>query len=394
MKNLWKENTPQTFWQTSPAIADEIWFQAVEKSVSALNLQKELSDLDQIYAMTLGEEQFGDDRYDLGSMKRLYYELKPLLPRFVINILKKLNSSMTTDEFLLNWPEEDKYIQFQWETLKNVLDISGKTDLQFMHFWPEGKRFAFTLTHDIESEKGQSFVRNVADLEEELGFRSSFNFVPEKYRLDFELMEELRNRGFEIGVHGLKHDGKLFSNKDEFYRRAEKINNYLNDFGAVGFRSPLCHRNPEWMQALNVEYDLSFFDTDPFEPILGGSMSIWPYKLGKFIELPYTLVQDSTLRYTLEKSEPDLWLDKVNFIEKYYGMALLNSHPDYLQDSTLFEIYKNFLIGVKEKGNYWHALPNEVAAWWKDRMSGTSMQNVHRAKLGDIKFDQGIVQIK
>ena len=31
------------------------------------------------------------------------------------------------------------------------------------------------------------------------------------------------------------------------------------------------------MQALEIEYDLSFFDTDPCEPIPGGTMSIWPF---------------------------------------------------------------------------------------------------------------------
>ena len=45
------------------------------------------------------------------------------------------------------------------------------------------------------------------------------------------------------------------------------------------------------MRHLEIEYDLSFFDTDPFEPIPGGTMSIWPFFIGHFVELPYTLAR-------------------------------------------------------------------------------------------------------
>ena len=206
-------------------------------------------------------------------------------------------------------------------------------------------------------------------MEEDLGFRSSFNFVPERYQIDLNLMDELRNRGFEIGVHGLKHDGKLFSSRNEFDRRVTKINQYLKEFGAVGFRTPLTHRNPMWMQELNVEYDLSFFDSDPFEPIPGGAMSIWPFFVGHFVELPYTLVQDYTLTSVLGETTPKVWLEKVDFIERYSGMALVNSHPDYLSGSTTGDVYRQFLISMKERNGYWHALPSEVANWWRKRTS-------------------------
>lgn len=388
MENLWKENSPQKFWQTYPQIEPEIWQQAAKESFAALGLPQDFSELEQIYAYVLGEKSFGENRYDLSTIKRAYYQLKPVLPRFMINVLKKINSSLAADQSTLSWPVEDRFVKFQWEILGNALNISRKSSIQFQHFWPKGKNFAFVLTHDVETGTGQAFIRAVADLEEELGFRSSFNFVPEKYPLDFNLMEELKVRGFEVGVHGLRHDGKLFFSKDQFLKRAEKINTYLQDFGAVGFRAPLTHRNPEWMQSLKLEYDLSFFDTDPYEPVPGGAMSIWPYTLGNFIELPYTLVQDSTLLYTLEQKDPGLWLDKLEFLEKYYGMALLNSHPDYLKDKNLFNIYRDFLINVKNKGGYWHALPKEVAAWWKKRAASSSIENDKMARLGTIHIQK------
>jgi peptidoglycan/xylan/chitin deacetylase (PgdA/CDA1 family) len=215
-------------------------------------------------------------------------------------------------------------------------------------------------------------VRAVADLDESYGFRSSFNFVPDSYPLDHRLIEELRMRGFEIGVHGLRHDGKLFHSRSEFLRRAERINHHLKELDAVGFRSPLMMRNPEWMQALQVEYDLSFFDTDPHEPIPGGTMSIWPFTIGHFVELPYTLVQDSTLTIVLGETTPRLWLQKVDFIEKYHGMALLNAHPDYLSQPATQRVYVDFLQAMKDRGDHWHALPRDVARWWRARLHDTA----------------------
>src|SRR5216684_7624082 len=142
----------------------------------------------------------------------------------------------------------------------------------------------------------------------------------ERYRVDRGLMEDLRARGFEIGVHGLKHDGRDFESLDQFMRRATRMNEFIDDFAAAGFRSPLTHRNPEWMQALGIEYDGSFFDTDPYEPMAGGTMSIWPFQMGHFVELPYTLAQDYTVTDVLGETTPRMWLEKVEFVQAHHGM--------------------------------------------------------------------------
>jgi hypothetical protein len=130
------------------------------------------------------------------------------------------------------------------------------------------------------------------------------------------------------------------------------------------------------MQALEIEYDLSFFDTDPYEPIPGGTMSIWPFELGKFMELPYTMVQDYTLVNVLGEKSAMLWLQKVDFLEKYHGMALVNVHPDYLLDSQNCDIYVEFLQRMKQRSGYWHALPRQVASWWRERMYTTSLSSL------------------
>jgi hypothetical protein len=70
------------------------------------------------------------------------------------------------------------------------------------------------------------------------------------------------------------------------------------------------------------------------ESIAGGTLSIWLFFMGHFVELPYTLVQDHTLMATLGETTLRLWLEKVAFIRQYGGMAFLNAHPDYLRELT------------------------------------------------------------
>ncbi|MBI1794954.1 MAG: hypothetical protein HYR70_12310 [Chloroflexi bacterium] len=375
MSNLWSRNTPEQFWLCDQTFPEHYWLNAIRKSVALLGLKCTVESPDELLALTLGEAQFGADHWELGFSKRLYYLLKPLLPRSFTRILRRHYGNPLDGKLSANWPVDSRYALFQQEVMRQLLIITGKPSMRYKKFWPEGHQFGFVLTHDIETAAGQAFVREVADIEEKLGFRSSFNFVLERYALDFELIEDLKKRGFEIGCHGLKHDGKLYNSKTEFAKRVAKINARIKEYGMVGFRSPLTHRNPEWMQILDIEYDSSFFDTDPFEPIPGGAMSIWPYFLGRFVELPYTLVQDYTLTAVLGETTPRLWLDKVQFLKKYHGMALLNTHPDYLKERTTLNIYTEFLQSMKNSGGYWHALPRDAARWWRKR-AGISSNDV------------------
>lgn len=373
--NLWSQNNPQSFWQCADVFSDDLWKQAIECSFPTLGLNQSNLDIASVLELVLGEGQFGPNHWTLSRIKRLYYLVKPLLPRPFTRLLRQLLNKRLKQDSGLSWPIEERYVHFQFDILKKLLELSGRSSVRVRPLWPQGKKYTFVLTHDVESATGQEFVRRIADLEEKLGFRSSFNFVPERYHVDKTLVNELQQRGFEVGIHGLKHDGKLFNSYREFMNRAKRINNYLQEFGAVGFRSPLTHRNPEWMQALDIEYDLSFFDTDPFEPIPGGTMSIWPFFLGHFVELPYTLVQDYTLTSVLGETTPRLWLEKVDFIEKYYGMALINSHPDYLREPVNLKIYSDFLLAMKQQMGFWHALPCDVARWWRDRSAKENCDN-------------------
>jgi len=378
MSDLYAANTFSRFWGLSPDVPHEVVQEAAREAADLLpggRLIFGAGDWAGLMAYVLGEGQFGPAHWRLSRVKRLYYDvLRPLLPRQIRPVLRWLVRSRSMNRFALDWPIEDRYVHF----LHVVLEIVQQRypEVRPAPFWPADARFALVLTHDIETAAGQAFVRRLADLEERYQFRSSFNFVPEGYPIDVSLLAELRGRGFEIGIHGLNHDGRLFASRSEFERQAERINGYLRDWRVVGFRAPFAHRNPHWMQSLAIEYDSSFFDTDPTQTIPGGTMSLWPFFCGRFVELPYTLVQDHILFEMLAVPSPQMWLEKIDFVARWNGMALMNVHPDYVRDPSRLVVYEDFLRQMSDRMNrsaggdspyYWHALPRDVARWWRSR---------------------------
>lgn len=249
--------------------------------------------------------------------------------------------------------------------------------------WPAGKQFALVLTHDVEGQRGFDRCRAVMQLEEGVGFRSSFNFLAEDYVVSEVLRREMGERGFEVGIHGLTHDGHLYRSRRTFSEQAMRINRYLREWQASGFRSPAMHRNLEWIADLDIEYDASTFDTDPFEPYPDGVGSIFPLYVQPaahrpgYWELPYTLSQDHTLFVLLQERNTEIWQRKIDWIAGRGGMALLVTHPDYMVfngtrprvDEYRADLYRGFLEYVRNQfgDRYWHALPRDVARFLSAR---------------------------
>ncbi len=323
----------------------------------------------------------------------LYYHLRPYLP---LPVRMALRRGVARQKRLLagaTWP---------------ISPSAAKAPANWPG-WPDGKRFAFVLSHDVEGPKGLDRCRELMSLESSLGFRSSFNLIPEgPYVVPKSLRDELTNNGFEVGVHDLKHDGKLYASREVFSRHAESINRYLKDWGAAGFRSGFMHHNLEWLQDLEVQYDASTFDTDPFEPQPDGVNTIFPFRVQRangsdFIELPYTLPQDSTLFLILGETTTSVWRKKLDWLVQQGGMVLLDTHPDYMNFSGVkrpaweysVSLYHEFLEHVRTRyaGMFWHATPREVAEYANRTLkkpsgssAGASLNGHHKSR-GKIWID-------
>jgi peptidoglycan/xylan/chitin deacetylase (PgdA/CDA1 family) len=301
-----------------------------------------------------------------------YYSLKPLIPRRLQIMIRRTIAMRKLRISTATWPIDQRA----------ALAPAGWKG------WPEQKKFALVLNHDVDTIKGHDQCGLLSDLEKRMGFRSSFYFVPEGYRVSPEQRRQLQEEGFEVGVHGLRHDGKMFASRKIFDERARRINSYLKEWGASGFSSPSMHRNLDWVGDLDIEYDISTFDTDPFEPQPEGICRIFPFwhkdsscKHG-FVEIPYTLPQDHNLYIILREKDIRIWVEKLDWIADKGGMALINTHPDYMRfDGTRCSFeeypvdrYAAFLEHIKTKyaNQYWHPLAKEMARFWKETMVHTA----------------------
>ena len=293
-------------------------------------------------------------------LTRFYYNVKPFVPLPVRWALRRRKAAVIRERSTAVWP---------------INESAGQRPAGWPG-WPDGKRFALVLTHDVESRAGLEKVKPLAELEMKCGVRSSFNFIPEgNYKVPVSLREWLVSRDFEVGVHDLKHDGKLYQSRARFGTKAKRINHYLHQWNAKGFRSGFMLRQLDWLHDLDIEYECSTFDTDPFEPQPAGAHTVFPYWIqgasgGGYVELPYTLPQDSTMFLLLRERDTDIWERKTEWIARRGGMVLMNVHPDYLdfdgsRDSMTFpaSLYEGFLHWVMERfgTGIWHALPRDVA---------------------------------
>ncbi len=152
-----------------------------------------------------------------------------------------------------------------------------------------------------------------------------------------------------------------------FDSRVPMINQAIECYEAVGFRAPMVHRNLAWMQQLNIEYDASCFDVDPYQAMPGGVQGIWPFVVGKFVELPYTMPQDHTLFVSLGETTNRIWREKLQFIQRHHGMALMLTHPDYLDSPSRLAIYRDFLLWLRDHSSHWHVLPRDISRWFGNR---------------------------
>ena len=305
------------------------------------------------------------NKFKRKNISKLYYLLKPFVPKCLILFIRSIIARSKRKFYKNVWP----------------IDRSSDKKPDSWLGWPDGKQFALLLTHDIETQEGYDRVWKLIDIDMKFGFKSCLNFIPKKYNVDVELLNYIRSIGYEIGVHGLYHDGKLFSSQKIFNERYPVINQYLSKWESCGFYAPSTLRNLDWIHNLDIEYDCSTFDTDPFEPQPDGMKTIFPFivkKEGKkgYVEIPYTLPQDFTMFIMLKEKTIDIWKKKMEWVASTGGLVNVRIHPDYINFENKrkygkysVELYTEFLdyINTRYKGLFWNSLPKELCEFWKNR---------------------------
>src|SRR5260370_961307 len=170
------------------------------------------------------------------------------------------------------WPVDRTVDQILECVMALSLRASNAVRIPFIWFWPEGKKSCAIVTHDVETGMGLKFCEKLMDINDSFGIKSSFQIIPgARYVVSSDTLESIRNRGFEINVHDLKHDGQLFQERNQFHKQARQINEYAAKFGSKGFRSGGLYRNLDWYGALHFSYDMSVPNVGHLDPQPGGS---------------------------------------------------------------------------------------------------------------------------
>lgn len=285
----------------------------------------------------------------------LFYRAKPYIPRGVQMAARRrmARRQRRRHETLGAFP--------RWPVEPLLADHGPRPD------WPGGSRFAYVLTHDVETAAGLANVEPLLEIERRHGMVSAWFLVAEDYAVEPEHLALIRAAGGEVGLHGLHHDGSLFQDRTHFDAQLPRVRERLRAWDADGFRSPATHRRAEWMAELGAAYDSSFPDTHPFDAQPGGCCSILPYFLGDVVELPITLPQDHTLFELLREPDIAIWRQKAAWIADHGGLVNVLVHPDYALSAERLRHYDELLGFLASLDGGWHALPRDVARWWRER---------------------------
>ena len=302
--------------------------------------------------------------------KFLYYLIRPLLP---VAVRKHLQRFMLKDWQGIAFPEWpiDTTVEAILEVAVTAVLREHAADIPFIWFWPDGHDACAIMTHDVETASGRDFCGRLMDIEERFGITSSFEVVPERrYEVTETYLSSIRARGCEICLHGLNHDGRLFSRKEIFIERVKKINEYAVRFGAIGFRSPVMYRNVDWFRYFDFKYDMSMPNVAHLDPQRGGCCTVMPYSIGDLLELPLTTIQDYPLFHNLGRYDMALWNQQIELILKKHGLISFIIHPDYTESQRAQDLYRQLvaqLAQLRDVRNVWIPLPRDVYAWWTAR---------------------------
>ncbi len=302
---------------------------------------------------------------------RAYYMIRPFLPRPVQIWIRRMLAKAQGSPTFPRWPMETAlHDLYAW--LFDLLAGFAGTPVPWIDVWPDGHTWAIVLTHDVETRTGYERVRHLRDVERGVGLVSSWNFVPlrmpehDRYEVKASMLRDLRREGCEVGVHGLHHDGRDLESFRTLVERLPAIRSFAERWEAVGFRAPATQRDWDLMPLLGFDYDSSFSDSAPYEPIPGGCCSYLPFLNEDLVELPITLAQDHTLFAILGERDGSSWLEKASAVRGLGGMVLVLTHPDYTDD-VMLQAYRQLLEAFADDPGAWRALPREVSAWWRRR---------------------------
>lgn len=303
------------------------------------------------------------------KIRRPFYTFLPIniqsIPGPTRSFLKKMFFCKGKGTFP-SWPIEPSVETLRYVYLK-CIRLAGNTG-KTKPFWPNKKRYAVILTHDIETKKGFKKIDDFIALEKKYGVQSCINLLGGGYGIPIKDYKKFDSLKFEFGMHGYDHSNKLiFLKKHKILKLLwwdYTIQKWMN---LTGFRSPSLLRSPKLFEVLEpmFKWDSSCIDTERGSQIAyaNGCCTIFPFYKRGLLEIPITMPQDAL------GGNINVWLKKLGFIKQVGGMAVFNIHaePHLSGNYAGLKQYELLLKIITKDKAAWITLPRDLTKWWSKR---------------------------
>lgn len=299
------------------------------------------------------------------------------VPAPIRRLLRDLLTRRQADsaEVYPGWPQEPSVeaVRTIYLRARQLLDPG----LRPAPFWPDGRRFALALTHDVDTPPGLEISPQIAADEADRGLKSCWYLVARAYPLDGAPIEALRQGGHELGLHDALHDNKLaFMPPAEMAARLDSCRPDMERLGMKGFRSPSMMRTSALYEVLKLRfgYDSSMPDTGLL-PARNGCATVFPFERQGMPVLPLTIPPDGQLLG--RGNEPGevlaAWIAKTQWIREWGGGAVHLTHPDpgFTHEEPMRDAYRGYLDWAAGLGDAWHVLPHALMEHWRERMAAS-----------------------
>jgi hypothetical protein len=302
-----------------------------------------------------------------------------------------------------------------------------KDSHEFIPIWPDNKKFAVALTHDVDypqmiktieclryikNYKSKLSLKKIIDilqgkesfwkfkeyieLEKKYNLKSGFYFcgfkgnlfryifkVPDTFynikKQKFKnIMKFIKTAGFEVGMHA---SFMAYKDKEQFLKEKNNIEVCLEDkiFGNRHHYFHFNQDNPEETMQVQAEIGLVYDSSIVFEKHSGFRRGIClPYKLFsnsnmKTLQIPTGLMDDHLFGYKKWNNFADYkqHIDSVlDSVVKYNGIFMADYHIRVLNNTFFLDwgnSYIYLLDKIKELGNYYNDTPLNIAEYWIKR---------------------------
>jgi peptidoglycan/xylan/chitin deacetylase (PgdA/CDA1 family) len=227
------------------------------------------------------------------------------------------------------------------------------------------------LSHDLDSPEG---LRNVArwflDLEEAVGARSSNYIVPCGWPIDYGLLQAVKARGHEVGIHGYDHSNRTpFAVPKERRTRLQGAQPLIAQYAITGYRAPSLLRTRALLRDLAAvyRYDSSIPTSGGLFPVPNnGCASARPFRVEGIAELPLSMPRDGSLRFLGYAPEDILaiWIWCAEAIARSGGVIVLLTHCEarFSGNPSMLGIYQRFLDFIAASSRFRWSTPQDVLA--------------------------------